>query len=150
MEADAGQATAQLRVDGGASQSDYLMQVQSDLFAFDIVRPRITETTALGAAYLAGLAVGFWQSTDELRAQWQADKVFSPQLPPEQDAPLHAALRRQLPDDEADRAISLVHHYPFIHDPQPAALRAIVFFWEETSVPADTIAHLNGQIQVVG
>ena len=83
MEADAGGATAQLRVDGGASQSDYLMQVQSDLFAFDIVRPRITETTALGAAYLAGLAVGFWQSTDELRAQWQADKVFSPQLPPE-------------------------------------------------------------------
>ena len=83
MEADAGVATAQLRVDGGASQSDYLMQVQSDLFAFDIVRPRITETTALGAAYLAGLAVGFWQSTDELRAQWQADKVFSPQLPPE-------------------------------------------------------------------
>ena len=83
MEADAGQATAQLRVDGGASQSDYLMQVQSDLFAFDIVRPRITETTALGAAYLAGLAVGFWQNTDELRAQWQADKVFSPQLPPE-------------------------------------------------------------------
>ena len=83
MEADAGQATAQLRVDGGASQSDYLMQVQSDLFAFDIVRPRITETTALGAAYLAGLAVGFWQGTDELRAQWQADKVFSPQLPPE-------------------------------------------------------------------
>ena len=83
MEADAGEATAQLRVDGGASQSDYLMQVQSDLFAFDIVRPRITETTALGAAYLAGLAVGFWQSTDELRAQWQADKVFSPQLPPE-------------------------------------------------------------------
>ena len=83
MEADAGQATAQLRVDGGASQSDDLMQVQSDLFAFDIVRPRITETTALGAAYLAGLAVGFWQSTDELRAQWQADKVFSPQLPPE-------------------------------------------------------------------
>ena len=83
MEADAGGATAQLRVDGGASQSDYLMQVQSDLFAFDIVRPRITETTALGAAYLAGLAVGFWQSTDELREQWQADKVFSPQLPPE-------------------------------------------------------------------
>ncbi|UOO81139.1 glycerol kinase GlpK [Uruburuella testudinis] len=83
MEADAGHATAQLRVDGGASKSDYLMQVQSDLFAFDIVRPQITETTALGAAYLAGLAVGFWKNTDELRAQWQADKVFSPQLPPE-------------------------------------------------------------------
>lgn len=72
-----------------------------------------------------------------------------PQLPPEQDAPLHAALRRQLPEHEADRAISLVHHYPFIHDPQPAALRAIVFFWEETSVPADTIAHLNSQFDLV-
>ena len=83
MEADAGQATAELRVDGGASRSDYLMQVQSDVFAFDIVRPKTTETTALGAAYLAGLAVGFWKNTDELRAQWQSGKVFTPQLPPE-------------------------------------------------------------------
>ncbi|MDO5639696.1 MAG: glycerol kinase GlpK [Neisseria sp.] len=81
MEADAGQATRQLRVDGGASKSDYLMQVQSDLFAFDIVRPQTIETTALGAAYLAGLAVGYWQNIDDIRAQWQADKVFSPQLP---------------------------------------------------------------------
>ena len=83
MEADAGHATRELRVDGGASQSDYLMQVQSDLFAFDIVRPKTIETTALGAAYLAGLAVGYWQSVDDIRAQWQADKVFSPQLAPE-------------------------------------------------------------------
>ena len=83
MEADAGHATRELRVDGGASRSDYLMQVQSDLFAFDIVRPKTIETTALGAAYLAGLAVGYWQSVDDIRAQWQADKVFSPQLAPE-------------------------------------------------------------------
>lgn len=83
MEADAGQATAELRVDGGACKSDYLMQTQSDLFAFDIVRPRTIETTALGAAYLAGLATGYWQSLDEIREQWQVDKVFKPQLPPE-------------------------------------------------------------------
>lgn len=59
------------------------MQTQSDLFAFDIVRPRTIETTALGAAYLAGLATGYWQSLDEIREQWQVDKVFKPQLPPE-------------------------------------------------------------------
>lgn len=83
MEADAGRETAELRVDGGACKSDYLMQTQSDLFAFDIVRPRNIETTAMGAAYLAGLATGFWQSTDELEAQWQVDKVFQPQRSPE-------------------------------------------------------------------
>lgn len=83
MEADAGHSTAELRVDGGACKSDYLMQVQADLFAFDIVRPKTVETTALGAAYLAGLAVGFWKDTDEIQAQWQADKVFSPQMPSE-------------------------------------------------------------------
>lgn len=83
MEADAGAATAELRVDGGACKSDYLMQTQSDLFSFDIVRPRTIETTALGAAYLAGLATGYWQNLDEIRAQWQVDKVFKPQLPPE-------------------------------------------------------------------
>lgn len=83
MEADAGAATAELRVDGGASKSDYLMQTQSDLFAFDIVRPKTIETTALGAAYLAGLATGYWQSLDDIREQWQVEKVFKPQLPPE-------------------------------------------------------------------
>lgn len=83
MEADAGHATCELRVDGGACRSDYLMQVQSDVFAFNIVRPKSIETTALGAAYLAGLAVGFWRDTDEIQAQWQADKVFVPQMPSE-------------------------------------------------------------------
>lgn len=83
MEADAGQATAELRVDGGACKSNYLMQTQADLFAFDIVRPRTIETTALGAAYLAGLATGYWQNLDDIREQWQVDRVFKPQLPPE-------------------------------------------------------------------
>ncbi len=80
MEADAGQGTKEFRVDGGASASDLLMQTQSDIFQFDIVRPQVLETTALGAAYLAGLAVGFWNSTDEIAAQWQKDRVFTPNL----------------------------------------------------------------------
>ncbi|MCK6436563.1 FkbM family methyltransferase [Rivihabitans pingtungensis] len=73
----------------------------------------------------------------------------APNLPAEQDAPLHAALRRAVPDDAAGQAISVVHHYPFITDAQPAGQRGIVFFWEETSVPADTIAHLNAHFDVV-
>ena len=83
MEADADQETAQLRVDGGASKSDYLMQTQADLFAFDIVRPRTIETTALGAAYLAGLATGYWPSIEALHEQWQVGQVFKPKLSPE-------------------------------------------------------------------
>ena len=59
------------------------MQTQADLFAFDIVRPQIIETTALGAAYLAGLATGYWNSIDDIKAQWQIDKVFQPQKDPE-------------------------------------------------------------------
>lgn len=80
MEADAGQKTQELRVDGGAAASDLLMQIQSDIFQFDVVRPQILETTAMGAAYLAGLAVGFWESTDEIAGQWQKDRTFSPVL----------------------------------------------------------------------
>lgn len=78
MEADAGQATRELRVDGGASASDLLMQIQSDIFQFEIVRPKILETTALGAAYLAGLAVGFWSDIEEISNQWQKDRTFAP------------------------------------------------------------------------
>lgn len=72
-----------------------------------------------------------------------------PSLPPEQDALLHAALRRPVPPEAAGDAISVVHHYPFITDVQPAGLRGILFFWEETAVPADTIAHLNDHFDVV-
>lgn len=84
MEADSGISIGELRVDGGASANDLLMQFQADLLGVDTVRPRITETTALGAAYLAGLAIGYWTSMEELRSQWQLDKRFSPLLPKEQ------------------------------------------------------------------
>lgn len=79
MEADAKKKSVELRVDGGATASNLLMQIQSDLFGFKIIRPKTLETTALGAAYLAGLAVGFWKSTDEIQNQWQIDREFEPQ-----------------------------------------------------------------------
>ena len=77
MEADAGLPIKEVRVDGGATVNNYLMQFQSDVLNVRVVRPRVTETTALGAAYLAGLAVGFWNSIDELQQYWQKDKAFS-------------------------------------------------------------------------
>ncbi|WP_019009817.1 glycerol kinase GlpK [Deinococcus aquatilis] len=73
-------ALTELRVDGGGSRNDLMMQLQADIVGVPVVRPRITETTALGAAYLAGLAVGYWQGTDEIAAQWQEDRTFEPRL----------------------------------------------------------------------
>ena len=81
MEADAGRRLRELRVDGGAVGNDALMQFQADVLRVPVVRPRITETTALGAAYLAGLAVGFWKSRAEIAALWSADRTFQPQAP---------------------------------------------------------------------
>lgn len=78
MEADAGISIAELRVDGGATINNALMQFQSDILNTKVIRPKITETTALGAAYLAGLAVGYWKNIDEIQKQWQVDKAFSP------------------------------------------------------------------------
>lgn len=78
MEKDAEIPLANLKVDGGASRNNLLMQFQSDILGCEVLRPRITETTALGAAYLAGLAVGFWSSIGEIQAQWQVERVFSP------------------------------------------------------------------------
>jgi glycerol kinase len=78
MTADSGIAASELRVDGGATASDLLMQVQADLLGVPVVRPRITETTALGAAYLAGLATGFWKDEAEIEAQWARERVFEP------------------------------------------------------------------------
>ena len=78
MEADAGISIAELRVDGGATINNSLMQFQSDILNTKVIRPRITETTALGAAYLAGLAVGYWKNIDEIKKQWQVDKEFTP------------------------------------------------------------------------
>ena len=78
MEADSGISIKELRVDGGATANNLLMQFQSDILNTKVVRPTITETTALGAAYLAGLAVGYWKSIDELQQQWKIEKTFSP------------------------------------------------------------------------
>ena len=78
MERDSGLALANLKVDGGASRNNLLMQFQSDILACEVLRPRITETTALGAAYLAGLAVGFWESIGEIQSQWQVERAFTP------------------------------------------------------------------------
>jgi glycerol kinase len=76
MEADANIPILELRVDGGATANDLLMQFQSDILAVDVIRPQVTETTAQGAAYLAGLATGFWSGTAEIARQWQPEKVF--------------------------------------------------------------------------
>ncbi len=80
MSADSGIALRELRVDGGASRNDLLMQMQADFLGVPVVRPHVTETTALGAAYLAGLATGFWSDADELSAQWAVDRRFEPTL----------------------------------------------------------------------
>jgi glycerol kinase len=90
MHADSGIAVTELRVDGGATQNDLLMQFQADVLGVPVVRPKIYETTALGAAYLAGLAVGFWKSTDVLAAQWQLDRRFEPAMPAARRAALKA------------------------------------------------------------
>jgi glycerol kinase len=78
MESDTGHSLAEMRVDGGAVANDLLVQFQADLLRTSVKRPKVLETTALGAAYLAGLAVGFWKNTDELSAQWQIDRTFEP------------------------------------------------------------------------
>ncbi len=81
MVRDSGIQLTELRVDGGASRNDLLMQLQADLAGVPVVRPQVTETTALGAAYLAGLATGVWQGGDEIAAQWAVDHRFEPSLP---------------------------------------------------------------------
>lgn len=80
MQQDARTQLTVLRVDGGASQNNLLMQIQADLLGVPVIRPHITETTALGAAYFAGLAVGYWRDTDQISSQWKPDKVFEPQI----------------------------------------------------------------------
>ncbi len=82
MEADSGIEIKELRVDGGATVNNTLMQFQSDILQIPLVRPKVLETTALGAAYLAGLAVGFWKDTDEIQHQWEVDQRFEPKMNP--------------------------------------------------------------------
>lgn len=81
MQTDTGIAPQELRVDGGVAMNNFLMQFQADVLGIPVVRPAVTETTALGAAYLAGLAVGFWKSPQEIAAQWRIERQFDPQMP---------------------------------------------------------------------
>ena len=78
MAKDMNASLTELKVDGGASRNNLLMQSQADILGIKVVRPRITETTALGAAYLAGLAVGFWKNIDDIKNQWQVERCFEP------------------------------------------------------------------------
>lgn len=80
MEADADIEISSLKVDGGAVKNDFLCQQQADIIDTEIVRPKVDETTALGSAYAAGLAVGYWDDLEELRNNWQVDREFSPEM----------------------------------------------------------------------
>jgi glycerol kinase len=94
IEADSGVALTELRVDGGAAANDLLLQIQADILGRDVVRPAVLETTALGAAYLAGLAVGFWKNTSDVSRNWRIDKRFEPQMPVEAREAMSAGWKR--------------------------------------------------------
>jgi glycerol kinase len=94
MQNDACLALNEMRVDGGAAVNNLLLQFQADVIGVPVVRPSITETTALGAAFLAGLAVGFWSSQEEIGAQWKADRTFEPQMSADHRADLLAGWRK--------------------------------------------------------
>ena len=94
MQQDSGEPLRELRVDGGASLNNTMMQFQADILGVPVVRPRVTETTALGAAYLAGLAVGFWKDEAEIANQWQVDRRFEPNMEAEERAKRMATWRR--------------------------------------------------------
>ena len=100
METDSGIAVAALKVDGGASANDFLMQFQSDIIPSTVCRPKCIETTALGAAYLAGLAVGYWSGLEDIKTNWAIDREFSPAMPEEKRVKLvrgwHRAVRSTL------------------------------------------------------
>ena len=94
MHKDLGAELSELRVDGGASVNNTLMQIQADVLQIPVVRPQVTETTALGAAYLAGLAAGVWPSRDSIKQQWQVDQRFEPQISADEAASRRATWRR--------------------------------------------------------
>ena len=100
MNADAHHTVSELRVDGGASKNDLLLQFQADILQIPVVRSRIAETTALGAAYLAGLASGFWPSMEDLASHWQADRIFTPRMSVDKASAMmarwHSAVHRSL------------------------------------------------------
>src|SRR5262249_14489620 len=94
VEREAGVPLAELRVDGGATANDLFLQLQADILGRDVVRPAVLETTALGAAYLAGLAVGFWRDPADVAGQWRAGRRFTPRLPADQRETLYAGWQR--------------------------------------------------------
>ncbi len=94
MQADSGLDLPGLRVDGGAAANDFLLQFQADILGVRVERPVVTETTALGAAYLAGLAVGFWESQDEIQSQWRIEKTFEPQMSADEREKLYAGWKK--------------------------------------------------------
>jgi len=94
MKADSGLDIPALRVDGGAVSNNFLMQFQADILGVPVVRPQVAETTALGAAYLAGLAVGYWSSQEEIQQQWQEDRTFEPSMSADQRESLYAGWQR--------------------------------------------------------
>ncbi|MED4651300.1 glycerol kinase GlpK [Bacillus pseudomycoides] len=96
MEADSGIELKTLRVDGGAVKNNFLMQFQSDMLDVPVERPEVNETTALGAAYLAGLAVGYWENQDEIKAQWNMDKRFAPAMEAETSEELYAGWKKAI------------------------------------------------------
>jgi len=96
MQKDSGVALSELRVDGGATVNDLLLQLQADLLGVPVLRPAVTETTALGAAYLAGLATGFWKSSEEVSGQWRVERRFEPGMPEDQVAELKGRWRQAL------------------------------------------------------
>jgi glycerol kinase len=101
MQHDAGITVKELRVDGGATANNFLMQFQSDILNTKVIRPQVTETTALGAAYLAGLAVGFWKNMEEIQEQWQVDSIFTPVITDTDRAALSADWRRAIKSTQA-------------------------------------------------
>jgi glycerol kinase len=96
MQADSGLPLAQLRVDGGASANALLMQIQADVLGIDVVRPKNAEATVMGAAYLAGIAVGYWPDKETIARQWQVDRVFKPKMDPNTRSKVRETWRKAL------------------------------------------------------
>ncbi|MDD6614482.1 MAG: FGGY-family carbohydrate kinase, partial [Lachnospiraceae bacterium] len=94
MEADSGIPLKLLKVDGGASQNNFLMQFQADILGAEVCRPKCIETTALGAAYLAGLAVGYWADFDDIRQNWALERTFEPEMEEEKRTKLYKGWKK--------------------------------------------------------
>ena len=103
MQKDAGMTLTELKVDGGASRNDLLMQFQSDMLGTSVIRPKVTETTALGAAYLAGLATGYWESIEHIKSLWAMDKEFTPSAGTDEVSALKAGWKNAVERTLSDR-----------------------------------------------